>query len=115
MSGQGLGLRYEKTASFKPSRRFPIFMRRTTPVEPSEPVEPAEPLSLTIKGHPAPWANPEREACHRKALGHRRYLYSAALSRRTIPLNPQNLWNLLNLFPSTKKAMRPSPHCFSFT
>ena len=31
------------------SRRFPIFMRRTTPVEPIEPIEPiepAEPLSL---------------------------------------------------------------------
>ena len=27
-----------------------IFMRRTTPVEPSEPVEPAEPLSHAIKG-----------------------------------------------------------------
>ena len=25
-------------------RRFPIFMRRTTPVEPIEPAEPAEPL-----------------------------------------------------------------------
>ena len=26
------------------ARRFPIFMRRTTPVEPIEPAEPAEPL-----------------------------------------------------------------------
>ena len=40
-------------------RRFHIFMRRTTPVEPSEPVEPAEPISYVIKGRPAPWANPE--------------------------------------------------------
>ena len=39
-------------------RRF-FFMRRTTPVEPSEPVEPAEPLSHAIKGRPAPRANPE--------------------------------------------------------
>ena len=31
-------------------RRFYIFMRRTTPAEPSEPVEPAPPLSQTIKG-----------------------------------------------------------------
>ena len=34
-----------------------IFMRRTTPVEPSEPIEPiepAEPLSLAIKGRVAP-------------------------------------------------------------
>ena len=30
-----------------------IFMRRTTPAEPSEPIEPAPPLSQTIKGqHP---------------------------------------------------------------
>ena len=35
-----------------------IFMRRTTPVEPSEPVEPAEPLSRAIKGRHAPWAHP---------------------------------------------------------
>ena len=40
-------------------RRFHIFMRRTTPVEPSEPVEPAKPLSQTIKGRCAPWAHPE--------------------------------------------------------
>ena len=39
--------------------RFYIFMRRTTPVEPSEPVEPAEPLSHVIKGWYAPGANPE--------------------------------------------------------
>ena len=31
-------------------RRFYIFMRRTTPVEPFEPIEPAESLSPTIKG-----------------------------------------------------------------
>ena len=31
-------------------------MRRTTPFEP---IEPAKPLSQTIKGCPAPWANPE--------------------------------------------------------
>ena len=36
-----------------------IFMRRTTPVEPSEPVEPAPPLSHVIKGQHAPWATPE--------------------------------------------------------
>ena len=36
-----------------------IFMRRTTPVEPSEPVEPAEPLSNGIKGQHAQGANPE--------------------------------------------------------
>ena len=33
-------------------RRFYIFMRRTTPAEPSEPIEPAPPLSQTIKGRP---------------------------------------------------------------
>ena len=45
--------RYQKSAA------LPNFMRRTTPVEPSEPVEPAEPISYVIKGRPAPWANPE--------------------------------------------------------
>ena len=40
-------MRYEKTASFKPPRRFHDFMRRTTPVLP---IEPAEPLSRGIGG-----------------------------------------------------------------
>ena len=34
-------------------RRFPMMMRRTAPVEPSEPIEPAGPFSQTIKGRPA--------------------------------------------------------------
>ena len=33
--------------------------RRTTPALPIEPTEPAPPLSHTIKGRPAPRANPE--------------------------------------------------------
>ena len=45
--------RYQKSAA------LPNFMRRTTPVEPSEPVEPAEPILYVIKGRSAPWANPE--------------------------------------------------------
>ena len=45
---------------FKTPRRFPVFMRRTTPSKPSEPVEPAFPLSQIIKGgRHAPRANPE--------------------------------------------------------
>ena len=36
-----------------------LFMRRTNPFEPLEPIEPAPPLSQTIKGRPAPRANPE--------------------------------------------------------
>ena len=47
-------LRYENTLYSKTPRRFPIFMRRTTPVEPLEPIEPAPPLSTTIKGQHAP-------------------------------------------------------------
>ena len=55
-------------ATIYTSRRFYIFMRRTTPVEPSEPSEPIEPfepvepapsLSNAIKGRQAQWANPE--------------------------------------------------------
>ena len=46
-------------SAIKTPRRFHIFMRRTTAVEPSEPVEPAEPISYVIKGRSAPWANPE--------------------------------------------------------
>ena len=48
---------YENTLYSKTPRRFPIFMRRTTPVEPLEPIEsiePAPPLSQTIKGQHAP-------------------------------------------------------------
>ena len=43
---------YENTLYSKTPRRFHIFMRRTTPVEPLEPIEPAPPLSQTIKGRP---------------------------------------------------------------
>ena len=49
-------------SAIKTPRRFHIFMRRTSavePSEPSEPVEPAEPISYVIKGRSAPWANPE--------------------------------------------------------
>ncbi len=49
-----VGWRYENTLYSKTPRRFPIFMRRTTPVEPIEPIEPAPPLSQTIKGQHAP-------------------------------------------------------------
>ena len=60
--GQGVGrgrrdsrLAYRKRASpYLYSAALLIFMRRTTPVEPSEPIEPAEPLSLAIKGRVAP-------------------------------------------------------------
>ena len=48
---------YENTLYSKTPRRFPIFMRRATPVEPLEPIEPIEPappLSQTIKGQHAP-------------------------------------------------------------
>ena len=41
-------MRYEKTASFKPPRRFHDFMRRTT--TPVLPIEAAEPLSRGIGG-----------------------------------------------------------------
>ena len=37
---------YENTLYSKTPRRSPIFMRRTTPVEPIKPIEPAPPLSL---------------------------------------------------------------------
>ena len=42
-------------------RRFPMIMRRTTPVEPSEPAEPAELLSHAIKGRPAHGLTPNLE------------------------------------------------------
>ena len=63
--GQYQGIQSEKPAypqtfghrHYLYSAALLIFMRRTTPVEPSEPIEPiepAEPLSLAIKGRVAP-------------------------------------------------------------
>ena len=54
-----VGWRYENTLYSKTPRRFPIFMRRTTPVEPLEPLEPLEPIKpaplfRSIKGQHAP-------------------------------------------------------------
>ena len=50
---------YENTLYSKTPRCFPIFMRRTTPVEPLEPLEPIEPIKpaplfRSIKGQHAP-------------------------------------------------------------
>ena len=39
---------------FKTPRRFPMMMRRTTPVEPVEPVEPLEPSEPSEPIEPAP-------------------------------------------------------------